>query len=118
MIGNGRRGKPGSPEDCQAIQPGRTVGEVCHRDLAAQDSKLQAGELSPRTFAEQKARSMRVIDQFGRHRAVEELTPRAILAATYGPNRLATEIVRVRTVHPDDEQLAFRPGPSSHPRVR
>lgn len=92
------------PWDSRAVSGSPTIAEVCNTYLAAQDDKLQVGELSPRTFQEQHSTCKRMTEHFGRHRHVDSLKPadfaklRMSLAQPYGPTRLANEIVRIRTV--------------------
>jgi hypothetical protein len=60
--------------------------------------------LAPRTFAEYKATTDRLVTGFGKTRLVDDLASddfealRADLATQYGPVRLGNEIQRVRTV--------------------
>ena len=81
-----------------------TIADICNLYLGSQDSKVQSGELSRRTFEEQQATCKRLVSHFGRQRRVDSLRPpdfaslRAALASQYGPTRLSNEIVRVRTV--------------------
>ena len=65
---------------------------------------MHAGEITPRTFAEYHKTTDRIVEAFGKTRAVEGLTPedfgtfRASLSRTRGPVALGNEVQRCRTV--------------------
>lgn len=94
-----------------------SVADACNAFLEAKDRKLQAGELSRRTWLEYKDCAERVIAAFGRERAVDDLgaddfgTLRATMARTRGPVSLAGEIQRVRCIfkYAYDAHLIDRP---------
>jgi integrase len=79
-----------------------TVKDLCNRFLTAKKYKLDAGELSPRMFAEYKQTAERLAEQFGKNRLVIDLASddfEALRAAmTWGPVRLGNEVQRVRTI--------------------
>ncbi|MBA3312165.1 MAG: tyrosine-type recombinase/integrase [Planctomycetota bacterium] len=81
-----------------------TVRRLINDFLDAKESKLAAGELSPRTFMEYRHVGDNLADNLGRHRAVADLGPadfqalRAKLAKTLGPVALGAKIQRMRTV--------------------
>jgi integrase len=83
---------------------GLTVANLCNRFLTAKHHQLAAGEVTPRTFAEYKATTDRLVARFGKNRLADDLASddfealRAELAERYGPVRLGNEIQRVRTV--------------------
>lgn len=83
---------------------GLTVADLCNRFLTAKLRQQEAGELTPRSFAEYKAATDRLVATFGKVRLVEDLAAddfeqlRADLAKQYGPQRLSGEVQRVRTV--------------------
>lgn len=94
-----------------------TVAELCDAFLNAKLDALHSDEITPRTFAEYHKTTDRIVDEFGRTRSVESLTPedfgsfRANLAQTRGPTSLGNEIQRCRTVfkYSWDNRLIERP---------
>jgi hypothetical protein len=83
---------------------GFTIRDLCNHFLNSKRHLLDTRELSPRTFADYKAVTDRIIETFGRERLVEDLRPedfeklRARLAKTRGPVALGNAIIRVRVV--------------------
>ncbi len=81
-----------------------TVADLCNRFLTDKQRRLDAGELTARTFAEYKLTTDRLVSAFGRTRLVDDLAAedfarlRSDLAAQYGPVRLGNEIQKARTV--------------------
>jgi integrase len=81
-----------------------TVYTLCGKFLTTKKRLLDAGELSPRSFADYAAVCKRLIKSFGKGRLVSDLRPddferlRAVIAKKWGPVRLGNEITRVRTV--------------------
>ncbi len=81
-----------------------TVMSLCNHFLTAKQRQTVAGELSPRTFAEYKATTDRLVKAFGKTRLVSDLATedferlRSEIAATNGPTRLGIEVQKVRTV--------------------
>jgi integrase len=96
---------------------GLTVKELCNRFLTAKTRKMEAGELSPRSFAEYKQTTDRLIAQLGKDRLVDDLASddfeslRADFAKRWGPVRLGNEIGRVKTIfkYALDNALIDRP---------
>lgn len=80
-----------------------TVYRLCAKFLTAKKLQRDGGELSPRTFLDYGALCNRLTKVFGKHRPVADLRPddfaklRQSMARTWGPVRLASEIVRSRT---------------------
>ena len=77
---------------------------LCNHFLTAKKYKLDAGEITPRTFAEYKSTTDRLVSTFGKNWLVENLAAddfnrlRADLAKQFGPVRLGNEIQKTRTV--------------------
>lgn len=96
---------------------GLTVADLCNRFLTAKKRMLEAHEIGPRTFAEYKTTTDRLVKRFEGTRLVEDLAAddfeslRAELAKLYGPVRLGNEITRVKTVfkYAQDNDLLDRP---------
>lgn len=83
---------------------GLTVHEACNRFLAAKEAQRNAGDITPRSFADYFATCKRLIDSFGKARLVDDLAAddferlRASLAKQYGVHRLGNEVQRTRVV--------------------
>lgn len=83
---------------------GLTVADLCNRYLTAKHRLREAGELSPRTFADYKRITDRLVSFFGKDRRVLDLAAddfeelRAEIAKTNGPVRLGGEIQQTRMV--------------------
>jgi integrase len=81
-----------------------TVRNLCNAFLESKLSLLDSKEIAPRTFAEYRQTTDRLIEFFGRERAVDSIKAgdferfRSKIAETYGPVRLGNEVVRVRSV--------------------
>ena len=81
-----------------------TVRDLCNHFCNAKKRKLEASEISPRTFAEYKNTTDRLMKVCGRARRVADLAPmdfervRASLAVPFGPVRLGNEITKVKSV--------------------
>jgi integrase len=77
---------------------------VCNAFLNEKQGRVDAAELSPRTWAEYKVASDAVIAAFGKRRRVADLGPddfaalRKRLAAQLGPVRLGNQIQYVRSI--------------------
>jgi hypothetical protein len=90
-------------------KPRETSGELAVKDVAnqflsAKTALVDAGELSPRTWAGYKLAVDEMVSQLGKSRLVADLDPsdfasmRARMAKKWGPHRLATTIQVVRSV--------------------
>ena len=83
---------------------GLTVADLCNHFLTAKKHKLDAGEITPLTFAEYRSTTDRLVAAFGRTRRADDLRAddfagyRADLAKRYGPVRLGNEVQKARTV--------------------
>jgi integrase len=83
---------------------GLTVKEAVNRFLRAKEHLKDAGELSPRTWAEYKAMTDELIAHLGKARLVSDLDPddfaalRNKLAKKWGPHRLKKAIQYIRCV--------------------
>jgi hypothetical protein len=96
---------------------GLTLKELANRFLAAKQALVDVGELSPRTWAEYKATTDLLVQNFGKSRLVSDLDPddfaklRNVMAKKWGPHRLAKIIQYVRSVfkHGYDAGLIDRP---------
>jgi integrase len=94
-----------------------TVKEAVNSFLNAKQELVDAGELSPRTWAEYKQVCDRLIAHLGKARLVADLGPddfsplRVKLARTWGPHRLAKAVQYTRSVfkHALDAGLIDRP---------
>ncbi len=81
-----------------------TVADLCNRFLTDKKRKMDAGELTSRTFAEYKLTTDRLVKTFGKVRPLEDLGTndfsglRSDLATQFGPVRLGNEIQKIRTV--------------------
>lgn len=81
-----------------------TVAELCDRFLGSKYDKLQCGELSPRSFADCKMATDRIVRVLGKGAVVEELLPdhfaqlRRDIAKTRNPESVGNEINRIRGV--------------------
>lgn len=96
---------------------GVTVRDLCNSFDRAKQRKLDAGEITQRTYDDYVNTTDRIVAKFGKERLVEDLHPedfaalRADMARTWGPVRLGNEIQRVRVVfkHGFDAGLIDRP---------
>ena len=81
-----------------------TIAELCDRFLTSKVNRLQAGELSPATFADAKETTDRLVRVFGKSRSVENMAGddfanlRRDIARTRNPESVGNEINRVRGV--------------------
>src|SRR5262249_39106257 len=87
-------------QDPQAL----TVKELANAFLNHKKTRLESGELSSRMWAEYKATTDLLVENFGRSRLVADLGPedcaalRNKMAKRWGPIRLGNTIQRVRSV--------------------
>jgi integrase len=96
---------------------GLTIRELANRFLNAKQALVDAGELSPRTWAEYKATADLLVESYGKQRLVTDLDPedfaslRNKMAKKWGPHRLAKIIQYTRSVfkHALDAGLIDRP---------
>jgi len=96
-----------------------TVGMACDKYLNVKRGllELKEPEITARTFSEYYQTCARVVEHFGKHAIVEELTAedfsrfRSVLAKTRGPVALGNEIQRVKMVF----KMAFDSGWISSP---
>ena len=83
---------------------GVAVKDVANAFLNHKQSLLDAGELSPRTYAKYKDAADTLVDLVGKRRLVADLDPqdfaglRGKMAAKWGPYRLADTIQHIRSV--------------------
>jgi integrase len=81
-----------------------TVKALCNEFLTAKYNRLQAGRISPRTFAEYKQTTDRLMDVFGGDQVVQELGPADFnrlltrISKKWGLVRLGNEIIRTKSV--------------------
>lgn len=92
------RTPPPDPED------GFTIADLVNEYLTEQDTKVEAGDLKPRTRREYQRACAHLVEAFGRHRRVDDLGPddfrdlRAKLAKLHpSPVRLGVVIIQIRT---------------------
>jgi integrase len=96
---------------------GATVKDACNAFLNHKKALLDAGELSPRTFADYRAAADLLVSAFGKGRLVADLDPddfaalRGRMADRWGPVRVRDFIQRTRSVfkHALDAGLIERP---------
>lgn len=94
------QGREPQPRDDGAL----TIGMLCNSFLAAKKAKVESGELSPRSLADYRSVTDRIVKYFGPGRHVENVRPedfgplRAEIAKQYGPVRQMNTICRVRSV--------------------
>lgn len=83
---------------------GLVLAELCDRFLNAKRLRVEARELSLRSYQEYKQSTDRLIQEFGGKRLVTDITAsdfqtlRATIAKTCGPIRLGNEITRAKSV--------------------
>jgi integrase len=106
-----------------------TVKEAANSFLARKEARVDAGELSPRTWADYREACEEVVRAFGKGRLVADLGPadfaslRNRMAKKWGPHRLKKTILCVRSVfkHALENGLIGRPvrfGPDFTPPAR
>jgi hypothetical protein len=96
---------------------GLAVKELANAFLNAKQALVDAGELSPRTWAEYKAMAAELVGHLGKARLVSDLDPddfaalRNKLAKKWGPHRLKKAIQYIRSIfkHAYDAGLIDRP---------
>jgi integrase len=83
---------------------GLTVDDLCNKYLTSKYHKLQASELSPRSLADCKMATDRIVQVFGKKRLVDDLAAedfaelRRDIAKTRNPESVGNEINRIRGV--------------------
>lgn len=81
-----------------------TVGDICNHFLIAQQKRVDAGDISSRTYLDLSSTAKKVIKTLGRETSVEELRPRDFLrykemiAKTRNPIGVGNEVTRVRQI--------------------
>ena len=96
---------------------GFTVRDLCNHFMTAKAGQRDAGDITPRTFADYLASCKLIVDSFGEKRLVDDLKPsdfeqlRAALAKTRNPNTLGNEVqgIRVAFKYGYDADLIERP---------
>jgi integrase len=96
---------------------GLTIRDLCNRFLTAKQARVEASELSPRTFADHHATCALIVKMFGPTRLVSDLDAsdfeslRRNMTRRWGPVTVANEVRRVRTVfkYAQDNQLVSVP---------
>lgn len=95
---NGRTPQPVDAGD------GCTIRLLCNAFLTSKRNRIDAGELSPRSFEDYYQVCELLIEHFGKDRSVDDLRPedfarlRRAMAKRWGPVRLKNTITRVRMV--------------------
>lgn len=80
------------------------LGDLCNEFFWAKKRKFEAGEITKPTFVRYRNTTDLLIAQFGRERQVDDLASddfaqlRATMAGRWGPFRLSTEIVNVKSI--------------------
>jgi integrase len=83
---------------------GLTLKELCNKFLAVKEDLVDSGELSSRTWMDNKEACDLMVDEFGKHRLVSDLRPedftrlRGKMAERWGPVRLGNVIHRMKSV--------------------
>ena len=81
-----------------------TVADLCNHFLIWKEEQKVADELAPRTFARYVATAEYLVEQFGRHRLVDDLRPddfrqlRATMSKRWGPVAISNEIQTIRSI--------------------
>jgi integrase len=99
------------------VSGGCTLRQLCNAFLRSKEDKLNADDLSPRTFRDYFRTCQGLIDAFGKDRRVDDLRPddfrafRANLAKRFGVTSLKNEINRVCIVfnYAHDNNLIPKP---------
>ncbi len=94
-----------------------TVKDVANAFLNAKRDKMEAGELSPRTWSKYKEVADLLVSEFGKRRLVSDLRPddftalKKTMTKRWGPLRVADFIQHIRSVfkHAADADLIARP---------
>jgi integrase len=94
-----------------------TVKALCNAFLNAKSPRVEAGELSPRTWNDYKSACDLIVRHFGKNRLVDDLGPedfaalRNKMVRTWGPVRVGNVIQRIRSVFKfaGDNGLTSRP---------
>jgi integrase len=94
-----------------------TVKQACNSFLNFKKARLEAGELSPRTFKDYEDAAALVVDEFKKGRLVADLGPddfaalRNVMSRRWGPVRVRDFIQRIRCIfkHAVDAGLIERP---------
>jgi integrase len=93
--------KEGRTPPAVDVSNGCTLRQLCNHFLWSKEDKLNAGDLSPRTFRDYYKTCEGLIEHFGKERRVDDLQPddfrrlRAKLAGRFGVVSLKNEINRV-----------------------
>ncbi|HEX2476054.1 MAG TPA: hypothetical protein VHK01_14990, partial [Lacipirellulaceae bacterium] len=88
----------------RASRDGLTVADLVNHFLTAKEQQRDAGDITPRSFADYFATCETIVGAFGRNRLVDDLAAddfqalRASFARRYGVHRLGNEVQRTRTV--------------------
>jgi integrase len=88
----------------RANREGFIMASLCNHFLTAKEQQRDAGDITPRSFADYFATCKMLICAFGKNRLVDDLatddfqTLRASFAKRYGVHRLGNEVQRTRTV--------------------
>ena len=94
----------GREPPCVDVSGGCTLKQLCNEFLRSKSSKMDAGELSPRTFSGYFHTADMLIGHFGKDRRVDDLRPddfrilRSKLAERFNVTSLRNEVNRVRIV--------------------
>jgi integrase len=88
----------------RANRDGLTVAGLVNHFLTAKEQQRDAGDITPRSFADYFATCETIVGAFGRNRLVDDLAAddfqslRASFAKRYGVHRLGNEVQRTRTL--------------------
>jgi integrase len=83
---------------------GLTVADLCNKFLNAKKRKLEAGEIGPRSFGDNRETTDLIVSAFGKSRLVDDLAAddfealRASMSKRWGPMRLGGTITRIKSV--------------------
>ncbi|MEN6404848.1 MAG: tyrosine-type recombinase/integrase [Thermoguttaceae bacterium] len=102
----------------RATGDGLTIKALVNRFLSAKKATLEAGELSPATFADHHATCSFIVGAFGRSRLVADLDAvdfealrRKMTRKNWGPVTIGNEVRRIKTVFRFAEQNQLIPQP-------
>lgn len=99
-----------------------TIADICNKFLRYKLRRLESGEITPRTFAEYRATTDRLVAFFGKKRLVDDLDDEDFddlrASIKFGPVRRGNEIVRIRSVFKHSRKLDIVPEEFRKPNAK
>ncbi len=94
-----------------------SIADCCNHFLGRKQTARDSGRITDRTYQEYKQTAETVLNNMGRTRSIESLTPSdfldllTALSKRFGPVRLANEVTRIKAIfrHATEYQLIERP---------